>query len=82
MGLRFGLSLIGWRRFMFLTLDGAVGGTVVVMIDDMDELKALIIAKLDVIDLLDLLGMGIEDLVDLLEDELEENSVKLHKACR
>jgi hypothetical protein len=52
------------------------------MIDDMDELKALIIAKLDVIDLLDLLGMGIEDLVDLLEDELEENSVKLHKACR
>jgi hypothetical protein len=52
------------------------------MIDDMDELKALIIAKLDVIDLLDLLGMGIEDLVDMLDEELEENYTKLQRACR
>jgi hypothetical protein len=52
------------------------------MIDDIEELKALIVAKLDVLEFLDLLGMGIEDLVDLLEEQIEEEHTRLHKACR
>jgi hypothetical protein len=52
------------------------------MIDDMDELKALIIAKLDVMEFLDLLGLDLSDLVGLLEEEIEEQYTRLDRACR
>ena len=52
------------------------------MIEDLDELKALIIAKLDITDLMDLLGLELADIVDLLDDQLEENYTRLVRACR
>ena len=50
------------------------------MIDDIEELKSLIIHNLDVTDLLDILGMDIGDLVEKLEEEIEENASILRKA--
>ena len=52
------------------------------MIDDLDELKALILAKLDITDLMDLLDLEMADIVDLLDEHLEEHYVKLQRACR
>ena len=48
----------------------------------MNELKQLIIHNLDVTDFLDIIGYGLEDLVDLLEDEIEEYFSELTEACR
>jgi hypothetical protein len=48
----------------------------------MDELKALIVAKLDVLEFLDILGYDVADLVEVLEDEIEENQQELERACR
>lgn len=42
-----------------------------------DELKALIVAQLDETQLLDLLGLDISDLVDLLEEQIEEAKQEL-----
>ena len=47
----------------------------------MNELKQLIIHNLDVTDFLDIIGYGLEDLVDLLEDEIEEYQQELLSAC-
>lgn len=47
-----------------------------------DELKLLIIHKLDVTEFLDILGYELCDLVDILEDEIEENRDALERACR
>ena len=52
------------------------------MIEDLDELKALIVANLDVVEFLDILGLGMEDLVDLLEEDIEKEYTRLHRACR
>ena len=47
----------------------------------MNELKQLIIHNLDVTDFLDIIGYGLEDLVELLEDEIEEYQQELLSAC-
>lgn len=46
-----------------------------------DELKDLIVAKLDVIEFLDIIGYDVADLVELLGDEIEEFKQELHAAC-
>lgn len=52
------------------------------MIDDIEEIKTLIIHKLDVTEFLDLLGLELADILDKFEDEIEENYTSLIKACR
>jgi len=52
------------------------------MIDDLDELKALIVAKLDVTELLDILDMDVATLVNFLDEEIEEHYTQLQRACR
>mgnify|MGYP006136755221 CR=1 FL=1 len=52
------------------------------MHEDLDDLKALIIAKLDITDLMDLLGLEMADIVDLLEEQIEEEYPRLQRACR
>ena len=46
-----------------------------------DELKTLIIHKLDVEEFLDIIGYDLSDLVDVLQDELETNYTELLSAC-
>jgi hypothetical protein len=46
-----------------------------------EELKFLIAAKLDVTDFLDIIGYGLADLLDVLEDEIEEYKAQLVAAC-
>lgn len=48
---------------------------------DVDELKALIIHNLDVVEFLDILGLELSDLVELLEDEIENAKPQLVRAC-
>lgn len=38
-----------------------------------DELKSLIVYNLDVVNFLDIIGISMEDLVDIFEDEIREN---------
>jgi hypothetical protein len=52
------------------------------MHDDIQELKARIVAGLDVVDFLDLIGFTLADLVEVLEEEIEENYTQLDRACR
>lgn len=47
-----------------------------------DELKQEIICKLDVLELLDILGLDMSDLVEKLEDEIEDQKEELRRACR
>jgi hypothetical protein len=49
---------------------------------DVDDLKVLIAAELDVIDFLDIIGYDLCDLVEILEDEIEEYKTQLISACR
>lgn len=46
------------------------------------ELKYRIAACLDVVDFLDIIGIGIEELVEFLEEEIEEHQEELERACR
>jgi hypothetical protein len=46
----------------------------------MNELKQLIVANLDVITFLDILGLDLSDLVEKLEEEIDENFDVLMKA--
>jgi hypothetical protein len=48
----------------------------------MQELKYLIVAKLDVLEFLDIIGYDLADLVEVLEDEIEENQEELTRAVR
>jgi hypothetical protein len=43
------------------------------LVMELDELKSLIIYNLDVVNFLDIIGVGIEDLVELCEDQVREN---------
>lgn len=52
------------------------------MLDDIEELKALIVANLDVVEFLDILGLDMADLVNLLEEEIEKEHTRLQRACR
>lgn len=52
------------------------------MLDDIEELKALIVANLDVVEFLDILGLDMADLVNLLEEEIEEHQNRLRKAVK
>lgn len=52
------------------------------MHDDIEELKARIVAALDVTDFLDLVGCDLAYLVEIMEDEIEENYTRLDRACR
>jgi hypothetical protein len=58
-----------------------IGGKVV---DDLEELKALIVANLDVVEFLDLIGLELVDLVNLpeVEEQIEENYSRLVRAVR
>jgi len=46
-----------------------------------DELKDLIVAKLDVTEFLDILGYELSDIIDKFEEELENNQQELISAC-
>jgi hypothetical protein len=43
------------------------------LVMNVDELKDLIIYNLDVVNFLDIIGVGIEDLVEIFEDEIKEH---------
>lgn len=47
-----------------------------------DDLKTLIVAKLDVYDFLDIIGFELDDLVEELEEYVEEYREELLRACR
>lgn len=47
----------------------------------LDELKTLIIHKLDVDEFLDIIGYDLSDLVEVLTDEITENYSALLSAC-
>lgn len=49
---------------------------------DIEELKTEIIHKLDVLEFLDILGYELSDLVEVLEEQILENSEELIRACR
>lgn len=51
------------------------------MIDDIEELKALIVHKMDVLEFLDLIEMDFSELVEILEEQCEEHYTRLHRAC-
>ncbi len=51
------------------------------MIDDIEELKALIVHKMDVLEFLDLIEIDFSELVDILEEQIEEHNSRLHRAC-
>lgn len=47
------------------------------------ELKEEIVAKLDVLEFLDILGWDVSDLVELLEEHIDEDQQQeLQRACR
>ena len=52
------------------------------MSSQLEELKQLIIHKLDIDEFLDILGYDLSDLVERLSDELEENYEDLIHACK
>lgn len=54
------------------------------MHDDVEELKARIIAALDVTDFLDMLGWDLAELVNIpeVEEAIEENYERFDRACR
>jgi hypothetical protein len=43
------------------------------LVMNVDELKDLIIYNLDVVNFLDIIGVGIEDLVELCDEQIKEN---------
>lgn len=47
---------------------------------NVDELKQLIIYNLDVVNFLDIIGIAIEDLVEIFEDEIQQNFEALSSA--
>jgi hypothetical protein len=52
--------------------------------DDIEELKARIVAVLDVTDFLDLIGYDLADLVNIpeIEEQIEEAYTRIDRACR
>jgi NTP pyrophosphatase (non-canonical NTP hydrolase) len=52
------------------------------MLDDIEELKTLIVHKLDVVEFLDILGLELVDILDKFEDEIEKDHAQLVRACR
>ena len=48
---------------------------------ELNELKLLIAARLDVTDFLDIIGYELADLLEVLGDELEEHYQELLAAC-
>jgi hypothetical protein len=50
--------------------------------NDLEELKARIIATLDVTDFLDIIGWELPDLLEVLEEQLEEHYDSLSNATR
>lgn len=49
---------------------------------ELDDLKTLIIHKLDTTDFMDILGWDLSDLVDKLEEEILENKEAFEEATR
>lgn len=52
------------------------------VIDEIEELKALITCNLDVVELLDVLGLSFSELVDILEEQIEDKAQECFRACR
>ena len=52
------------------------------MKDGVEELKLLIVHNLDVLEFLDILGLDLADLVDILEEHIEEAQSQLERAVR
>ena len=52
------------------------------MHNDIEELKVRIVHSLDVLEFLDILGLDLADLVELLEEEIENEYTQLDRACR
>ena len=50
--------------------------------DDLEELKLLIVHNLDIYDFLDILGVSYAELVDILEEQIEDQYEELARACR
>jgi hypothetical protein len=50
--------------------------------NSIEELKARIVAILDVTEFLDILGYDLSDLVEVLEEQIEENKQEFERACR
>ena len=50
------------------------------MTNAVDDLKARLVAQLDVYEFLDILGYDMQDLVDALHDAVIENRVNLEEA--
>lgn len=50
------------------------------MRDNIEELKTLIIHKLDVLEFLDILGMDLSDLVEVLEEQIVEQKEEFQRA--
>lgn len=51
------------------------------MSPEVQNLKERIVACLDEVEFLDIIGYTIADLVDLLEEEIEEHYTKLMASC-
>ena len=49
---------------------------------NVEELRALIVHNLDVMEFLDILGLELSDLVELLEEQIEESATQLQRACK
>ena len=49
---------------------------------NVEELKAFIVHNLDVMEFLDILGLELSDLVELLEEQIEESATQLQRACK
>lgn len=50
--------------------------------DTLDELKARVVASMDITMFLDMLGFDLVDVIDLFDDELQENFEAFDRACR
>ena len=51
------------------------------MRDNIEELKARIVAVMDVAQVLDILGYDLTDLVEVLEEEIENQAEEFERAC-
>lgn len=49
--------------------------------DDLEELKLLIAHNLDLLEVLDIIGLSYPEVLDLLDEQIEEQYEELRRAC-